>query len=158
MRMKTLWKTAWNLFAVIGVFSVGDYLFKRWPSVTPTILIVAAILLLLWYFWHFFFKPFLAARRGEYVEPWPADKNFDRQGWMETRSKGRGRFVLLYVLNRGIPFGVIMAVAPVIFERDTNLLFWNRLPDFCIFVFAFGYSGGEMEWRRHETAYRQGAL
>jgi len=154
--VRTTGDTIWNLLAVVGIFSIGDHVLTRWPQMTFTVILVVAVTFLVWYFWRFFFKPLRAAKKGEHFEPRQVDKDFDRQAWEKIRSKGHGRFVLRCVLTRGIPFGVFMVIGSVFFARSSELSA-RHLADFCIAVFAFGYLGAEMDWRRHESEFLQTA-
>jgi putative effector of murein hydrolase LrgA (UPF0299 family) len=59
-------------------------------------------------------------------------------------------------LLRGVPFGIIVALGPFIYDIFTHRVtssIWSMLVAFALLTLLFGFIMGETEWRRREKAY-----
>jgi hypothetical protein len=83
---------------------------------------------------------------------------FEKQWWEQERAKGYDRFLLRSLLRAGLPFGILMTLAHVlwpVFSHQPIPQIYKLLVEFGFYVVGFGAFMGVVTWRGNERNYNK---
>jgi hypothetical protein len=82
----------------------------------------------------------------------------EKQSWEQERAQGYSHFLLRSLLRAGLPFGILMTLAHIlwpIFRHQPISPVWQLLAEFGFYVVFFGAAMGVWMWRSKERNFQQ---
>jgi peptidoglycan/LPS O-acetylase OafA/YrhL len=82
----------------------------------------------------------------------------EKQSWEQERAQGYSRYLLRSLLRAGLPFGVLMTLAHILwpyFRHQPVSPFWQLLVEFGFYVVFFGAWMGVWSWQSKERDYKK---